>query len=112
MAPAEIKRLREQLACGIREFADALDVDMATLLAWEMGERFPTKRHVGLMLALEKKGPDAIARRPKPKATTDPLGRLADPKLWELLRKLAAHADLFDQVQKLAEPYSDPSHKS
>jgi hypothetical protein len=33
---------------------------------------------------------------------------LADPALWELVRKLAAHKKLRDAVQKLAEAYPDP----
>jgi len=37
------------------------------------------------------------------------LARLSDPKLWELVRKLAEHPALFDQVSKLAEAYSDPT---
>jgi hypothetical protein len=36
------------------------------------------------------------------------MARLADPRLWELLRKLAEHPALFDQVSKLADAYPDP----
>jgi hypothetical protein len=31
--------------------------------------------------------------------------------VWELLRKIAAHKKLRDEVAKLAEPYPDPAIK-
>jgi hypothetical protein len=34
---------------------------------------------------------------------------LADPQVWELLRKLAAHKKLRDEVAKLADKYPDPA---
>ena len=34
---------------------------------------------------------------------------LADPQLWELVRKLAAHKKLRDEVAKLAQAYPDPA---
>ena len=34
---------------------------------------------------------------------------LADPQVWELLRKIAAHKKLRDEVAKLAERYPDPA---
>jgi hypothetical protein len=33
---------------------------------------------------------------------------LADPALWELVRKLVAHKKLRDEVAKLAAGYRDP----
>ena len=34
---------------------------------------------------------------------------LADPALWELVRKIVAHKKLRDEVLKLAGPYADPA---
>jgi hypothetical protein len=61
------------------------------------------------MQALRAKGAGAIVR--KTKGTVDPVKALADPKLWELLRKLAAHRKLRDEVSKLAEGYPDPAEE-
>jgi hypothetical protein len=36
---------------------------------------------------------------------------LADPALWELLRKLIAHKKLRDEVGKLAAAYPDPAEE-
>ena len=45
----------------------------------------------------------------KAKAGADPVKGLADPQVWELLRKIAAHKKLRDDVAKLAEKYPDPA---
>jgi hypothetical protein len=34
---------------------------------------------------------------------------LADPQLWELVRKMAANKKFRDEVAKLAESYPDPA---
>jgi hypothetical protein len=39
----------------------------------------------------------------------DPIKALTDPKVWELLRKIAANKALRDEVAKLAEKYPDPA---
>jgi len=111
VSPEEIKQLRKELSCTAKELALTLGIEPKEVAAWEAGELFPTKRYVGELEALRKKGPTAIQRAPKGKAASAKVGmaRLADPKLWELLRKLAEHPALFDQVSKLAETYPDPS---
>lgn len=111
MSPEELKQLRKELSCTAKELALTLGVDPKEFAAWEAGELFPTKRYVGELEALRKKGPTAIQRAAKGKSSGAKTGmaRLADPKLWELLRKLAEHPALFDQVSKLAEKYPDPS---
>ena len=81
--------------------------DQATVLAWEAAERFPTKVHVDRMNELRAKGPGAVPK--KAKAGGDPVKSLADPQVWELLRKIAAHKKLRDEVAKLAERYPDPA---
>ena len=89
-------------------------MDPKEYAAWEAGELFPTTRYVAELEGLRKKGSGAILRAPKPKNTTAKAGvvgmaRLADAKLWELVRKLAEHPALFDQVSKLADGYADPT---
>jgi len=37
---------------------------------------------------------------------------LADPALWELMRKLVANKKLRDEVVKLAAAYPDPAQES
>jgi transcriptional regulator with XRE-family HTH domain len=106
MTPDALKALRKELGCTARELAAALDLDQATVLAWERGELFPTKRHVDAMAALAAKGPGAIPKKAK---GGDPMKVLADPQLWELVRKLAAHKKLRDETMKLAAGYPDPA---
>lgn len=106
MSPDEIKAARKQLACTAKELAAVLDVEQKTVLAWESGELFPTKQYCDRIEALVAKGPSAIPRKSK---GTDPMKTLADPALWELVRKLAAHKKLRDEAMKLAEKYSDPA---
>lgn len=106
MTPDEIKALRRELACTAKELAQALGTDQATVLAWEKGDLFPTKASVDKMAELRARGPGAIPRKSK---GADPIKVLADPALWELVRKLAAHKKLRDEVQKLAAAYPDPA---
>jgi transcriptional regulator with XRE-family HTH domain len=107
MSPEAIKALRKELSCTAKELAATIGTDQATVLAWEKAELFPTKAHVVRMHDLQSKGAGAIVR--KAKAGTDPVKALADPEVWTLLRKLAAHKKLRDEVAKLAEPYPDPA---
>lgn len=112
MSPEDLKQLRKELTCTAKELALNLGIEPKEYAAWEAGELFPTKRHVGELEALRKKGPTSIARAPKGKgsaAQTTGMARLAEPKLWELVRKLAEHPALFDQVSKLADAYADPA---
>ena len=111
MAPEEVKALRAALACTTRELATALGTTQEDILAWERGERFPTKRAVVAMQALREKGPSAIPRRRRGQAATSPQRALADPELWRLVRKLIAHPELFGAVQRLAESYPDPAEE-
>ncbi|WP_394832815.1 XRE family transcriptional regulator [Pendulispora rubella] len=108
MSPDEIKELRKSLSCTAKELAAALGLEQKTVMAWEQGELFPTKQFVDRMNALREKGPSAIPRKSK---GTNPIKTLADPQLWELFRKLAAHKKLRDDVAKLAANYSDPSEE-
>ncbi len=108
MTPDEIKALRKDLACTAKELAQALGIEQATVLAWEKGDLFPTKPFVDRMNALRAKGPAAIPKKAK---GADPMKVLADPATWELVRKIAAHKKLRDEVAKLAAAYPDPARE-
>lgn len=105
MTPEEIKEVRKELGCTAKELAHAIGIEQATVLAWEKGDLFPTKPFIDKVNALRAKGPGAIPKRARGDA---PMKVLADPKLWELVRKLAAHKRLRDEVTKLASAYPDP----
>jgi transcriptional regulator with XRE-family HTH domain len=104
---ADLKALRRELGCTAKELAAVLGLDQATVLAWEREELFPTKAYVDRMNALREKGPGAVPR--KAKSGADPVVALADPLVWELLRKIAAHKKLRDDVARLADAYPDPA---
>jgi len=108
MTPDQLKQLRKELSCTAKELAAALDLEQATVMAWEKGELFPTKHVIDRMEALRAKGPSAIVRKAKGKSV-DPLKVLADPQLWELVRKLVVHKQLRDEVVKMAVEYTDPA---
>jgi transcriptional regulator with XRE-family HTH domain len=113
MSPEDVKNLRTELDCTAKDLASALGVEQETVLAWERGELFPTKRFVTKMEALRSAGKSAIPRKPrKTAAATSPMAVLADPATWRLVRKLVAHADLRREVLKLAEAYPDPADES
>jgi transcriptional regulator with XRE-family HTH domain len=103
----EVKALRKELGCTAKELAAALGTDQATVLAWEKADLFPTKGDVDRMTALLAKGAGSVPR--KAKAGGDPIKALSDPQVWELVRKIAAHQKLRDDVAKLAEKYPDPA---
>jgi len=106
VTPDDIKALRKGLGCTAKELAAALELDQATVLAWERGELFPTKRHIDTMASLAQKGSGAI---PKKSKGGDPMKTMTDPLLWELVRKLCAHKKLRDETAKLAAGYPDPA---
>lgn len=106
MTPDDIKALRKELSCTAKELAQALGIEQATVLAWEKGDLFPTKPIIDKMNTLRAKGPAAIPKKAK---GADPMKVLADPALWELMRKIVAHKKLRDEVTKLASAYPDPA---
>jgi transcriptional regulator with XRE-family HTH domain len=106
VTPDEIKALRKDLACTAKELAQALGTDQATVLSWEKGELFPTKAWVDKMAQLRARGPASIPKKAK---GAEPMKVLADPALWELVRKLVANKKLRDDVVKLAAAYPDPA---
>jgi transcriptional regulator with XRE-family HTH domain len=108
VSPDDIKSLRTTLGCSTRELGDAVGVDQKTIIEWESGNLFPTKKYVDRMLALKAKGPGAVPKKARG-AAPPPLRVLADPGLWEIVRKLVAHKKLRDEVAKLAGGYADPA---
>ena len=106
VTPDEIKALRAELKCTAKELAVALDLEQKTVLAWEKSELFPTKAYIDKMNALRAQGPGSIPRKSK---GGNPVQALKDPHVWELVRKIAAHKKLRDEVAKLAEKYPDPA---
>jgi transcriptional regulator with XRE-family HTH domain len=113
MSPEDVKNLRSELDCTAKELATALGIEQETILAWERGELFPTKRFVTKMEALRAAGKGAIVRKPrKAAAATSPMAVLADPATWRLVRKIITHAELRREVLKLAENYPDPVEES
>jgi DNA-binding XRE family transcriptional regulator len=108
VGPDEIKALRKELGCTTRELGDAVGVDQKTVIDWEAGHLFPTKKYVDRMSVLREKGPSAVPKKARGAAPA-PMKVLADPGLWQLVRKLAAHKKLRDEVSKLAEGYVDPA---
>jgi len=108
VTPDDVKALRKNLSCTAKELAQALGIEQATVLSWEKGELFPTKPLIDKMQALETRGPAAIPKKAK---GADPIKVLADPSLWELVRKLVAHKRLRDEVTKLAGAYPDPAEE-
>ena len=109
MTPEDLKALRKELSCTAKELAAALGIEQATILSWEKGELFPTKPIIDKMNALRTRGPAAI---PKKARGESPLKVMADPALWEVVRKLVAHKKLRDEVVKLAAAYADPKDDS
>jgi DNA-binding XRE family transcriptional regulator len=107
VTPEEIKQLRKDLGWSARQLAVALGVDQSTVLSWEKSELFPTKAFVSRMTVLRAHGRRAEARP----AGGEAMKALAEPKLWELMRKLAAHPALLVEVVKLAERYPDPAER-
>jgi len=106
VSPEEIKQLRKELKLTARQLADAIKAEAEDVWAWESGERFPTKRHVTRMVALQKKGAAPAPKRDVPAVGLD---KLADPNLWLLVRKLVGHPELFAKVSELAKAYPDPA---
>lgn len=108
MTPDQLRQLRKELSCTAKELAAALDLEQATVMGWEKGELFPTKHVIAKMEALRAKGPSAIVRKARG-PSVEPMTALAEPQLWELLRKLIAHKALREQVAKMAADYKDPA---
>jgi transcriptional regulator with XRE-family HTH domain len=111
VSPEELRKIRDELKCTARELAATLGIDSGEVVAWEQGERFPTKKDVEDIAKLRLMGTGAISRKPKRRGNSPLKGpaRLADPAFWQLFRKLVEHPELFDKAIQIAEQYSDPA---
>jgi transcriptional regulator with XRE-family HTH domain len=110
MSPEDVKAVRSRLGCTAKELGRALGVEAATVTAWERGELFPTKKHVEALRDLDARGPGAVPRATGRRgAAATPAAVLADPRVWTVIRKLVAHAELREAVVKLSESYPDPA---
>jgi transcriptional regulator with XRE-family HTH domain len=105
VTPDDLKALRKDLGCTAKELAVALGIEQGTVLAWEKGDLFPTKPLIDKMEALRLRGGAAIPKKARGDA---PMKVLADPALWEVVRKIIGHKKLRDEVVKLAAAYPDP----
>jgi transcriptional regulator with XRE-family HTH domain len=103
MEAEDIRALRKRLRISMKQLADHLGVESSDVTAWEMGERYPTKKHVDGMKALEA-SPPPIARERDLFS-----GFLSDPRLGRAVRKLLAHPDLQEEFLRLAERWEDPA---
>lgn len=112
MSPEELKQLRQELGCTLGELSATLEVDVKTLLAWESGDLFPTKKHVDRLVALKETGPSGIVRRPRRGKPATGLEALTDPRLWDIVKKLATYPELLGEVEKLAARYDDEPKKA
>ncbi len=104
----ELQALRKSLQCTARELADTLQLDVATVRAWEQEEEFPTRKWVLALERLREQGPVAIPRRRRKPQPRKGLAALAEPTLWEIVAKLAAHPNLREQVARLVADYDLP----
>lgn len=109
MSPEDVQRLREMLSCSVGDLATAVGVEVKTVLAWESGDLFPTKRHAVRLEALQKAGPGAIPRKSRGKGAVTGIALLGEPRLWTIVRKLTAHPQFFREVEQLGERYDDPT---
>lgn len=127
----EIRARREELGMSARAMGAKLGVEPATVLAWEREELFPTKRHLQAMAGLQREGAEKEGRstnegRRAPDAEEAGAGgakgagvgreeegavleALADPAVWELLRKVLAYPELRRELESIAARYSDPA---
>jgi transcriptional regulator with XRE-family HTH domain len=109
VTPEELRQLRQDLQCTARELAATIGLDPNEVVAWEQGERFPTKKVVNELNQLRQLGPSAIVRKKNKNSSRLSTPPLADPRFWALIRKLLEHPELFSKAQALAEDYPDPA---
>lgn len=129
MTGKEIRALRGTLGLSVGALGSKLGVEAATVLGWEREELFPTKRALESLMALqgEAEGKDEGVRRSEDEGVRggNDEGRgkdkgvgsgedegviqaLADPAVWELLRKVLAYPELRLEVERIAAGYPDP----
>ena len=108
MSPDEVRQARRRLRLTARALGEVLGVDGKTVMAWERGDAFPTKRYCDAIARTER---EATAKQPKerePAPSSASLAALQQPRLWALVAKLCAHPELLDAAEELAEDYELP----
>jgi transcriptional regulator with XRE-family HTH domain len=104
----EIRALRVRLKLTMAQLGEKLGVSQSTVTQWELGERFPTKVHVGKLRALEKEQESTVKNAPRDEdALWAPF--LGTPEFASLLRKLLFHPALRQRALELAAAYADPA---
>lgn len=103
MSPEEIRLLRKELSMTQRDLAEALEVEVELVRAWEKDEAFPTKATIGAMEALRANPP-----RRAPKRSPSVWQLLGDPGFMTLVRKLLYNPKLRAEVERLAAAHPDP----
>ncbi|MBL8740167.1 MAG: helix-turn-helix transcriptional regulator [Myxococcales bacterium] len=107
MTADDVKALRKHLGVTARDLAAALGIEQEEVLAWERGDRFPTKKFVDEMERIRNEGPAAVPKRSRKGAS--PLEVLSDPALWSAFRKMLVHETLRKEVLRLADRYDEPT---
>jgi DNA-binding transcriptional regulator YiaG len=100
----DVKALRKELRLSIQALATSLKVEARTILAWEAGDLFPTKKHASAMLALvaQRKADERPSPSSNSESNDDALSQLKNPELWDLVARLATDPEFFATVQRLA----------
>jgi len=104
----EIRALRVRLKLTMAQLGAKIGVPQSTVTQWELGERFPTKAHVGKLRALEK-GLESTGETPPHDDAVLWAPFLASPEFAGLIRKLLFHPELRRKALELAASYSDPA---
>lgn len=104
----EIRALRVRLKLTMAQLGEKIGVPQSTVTQWELGERFPTKAHVGKLRALEQELGTTVK---SPPSDADALWApfLGSPEFAGLLRKLLFHPELRAKAIELAAAYPDPA---
>jgi hypothetical protein len=111
----ELRQLRQRLGCTARDLAYTLALEPEVIHAWEDGEAFPTKRHVGQLQTLAQAGPSAIRKRPKKgfcPVSPGTAGLLTEPAFLQLVERFLADPELYQRVIEMAgipTPPTDPN---
>ena len=92
LADLEAQALRKQVGITQRVLAECLDVDVALVRSWELGEAFPTRAHCAAMEKVRTSPP------PKKARAASPLELLGDPAFLAVLRKLMADPKLAERM--------------
>jgi len=121
-----IKALREELGLSVSQLARELSVDVKTILSWEAGRTFPTKKHADKLEGLATADTDSEDRVSEARPVADSAiaergtgeqgqvrgddleDAVLDHDTWRVVQKLLLYPDLLRSVQDLCASYPDP----